>query len=361
MAFHYASEGNGSDVALPTLSTMENVRLEGLYKSLADIDRNIQAYAYPAMFTIGGFWNLLIMVYFIEFNLKKGLKRMSSYHFHVIHLALTDLLVNVGNGILKHYKSKLSWELGKWGCILFERFVMVICLLASSWNLVFISYSRYRSIVYPLAKRLSKRKCSLISLIIWMVPCLANIYPFMKTKLLKLPPKGALICMADLSSQLRMVHFSANFLLDSFIPLALMLYFYRKMARAMTQEENANHLSSQSHHNNRRALKIIRRLVFLFTISVVTTRFLLFLRVFLDMYAFKRPPFYKIIMMHNMISSSFVHILFYSNNMLNIFIYAKMIPGFRRFLLTFFTFGMYERRNVINRSDEQTSIETTTH
>ena len=56
-----------------------------------------------------------------------------------------------------------------------------------------------------------------------------------------------------------------NYVLDSFIPVALMLYFYHKMSKAMRSDEKANTfaLSDQSRLRNRTALRTIRGLILL--------------------------------------------------------------------------------------------------
>ena len=104
----------------------------------------------PVLLGIGSFWNILVIVYFIRINGKK-LKKMSSYHFLVINLAIADLITTVASAIYYHYAVQTSWELGEFGCVFMMSFVGYVCPLASTWILVLISYARYRSIIDTLS------------------------------------------------------------------------------------------------------------------------------------------------------------------------------------------------------------------
>ena len=117
-----------------------------------------------------------------------------------------------------------------------------------------------------------------------------------------------------------------------------------------TQEnENAFTLNDQSRQRNRKALRTIKGLILLFTVTVIPVRvFSVLIWVFVPYATEARPLFFRAADIFDVLTMPILTLFFYLNNVLNIFVYAKMIPDFRRFLLTVFTFGIYGRRNAIN-------------
>ena len=96
----------------------------------------------PIFNGIGAIGNILIIVYFLKINWKK-LKKMSSYHYLLIHLAVADFIVCTG-GIPSNMT---MYNLGEFGC----RYLMLLFAGvsggASCYLLVIISFARYRAIV----------------------------------------------------------------------------------------------------------------------------------------------------------------------------------------------------------------------
>ena len=115
------------------------------------IHNNIQT----PMLCFGVLGNLLIIVYFLNLNWNK-LRRMSSYHFLLINLALSDALACGGTAFLLHNVMKPSWELRKSGCICVMNVFINICPMASCLLLIATSYARYRRIVTPFKRKLNK-------------------------------------------------------------------------------------------------------------------------------------------------------------------------------------------------------------
>ena len=342
---------NFNNTAIPPSSTLvpyfpEETELLNLAKKITN---EFFLYVYPPVFGIGSSWNMLIIIYFIKTN-SKNLRKMSSHHFLIVCLSTSDLFVSIGMTIpMYYYSHSESWKFGEFGCSIVFPFIKNACPMISTWILVLISFARYRSIVYPLHARISKRKYGLACLLILIFSCLSNIRMFLKTKLKETQDSSK--CSFTGSKNDLLIQITLNYSLDSFIPLAIMLIFYYKMKKRMIAEEKANSfaLNDQSRQRNRRALRIIKGLIFLFTVTVILVR--LFIIYFSNLNKYIRntnPLFKKIFNTFYLTKYPLVVMTFYFNNILNIFIYAKMIPGFRRFLLTVFTFGLYGRRNAIN-------------
>ena len=281
---------------------------------------------------------------------------MSSYHFLIINLALIDLSICSGIAIFSHFLVKESWELPAFACPILDVYFTEVVPMTSCWALTLIFFARYRSIAHPMSVKMNKKKYGLACFLIWIIPALINIYDFMKVKKMYDFEDKVYVCVFETTEEKNSVikpQAVVNYLLDSFIPLALMLYFYHKMSKAMPRDEHANtfSLSDQSRSRNRAALRTVRGLILLFTFTVVTTRIMDFVKRVMSYYhdREKDPPnFYIIFAIFNTVTEPLNFLLYYSNNILNILIYARMIPGFRRFLLAVFTFGLYHRKNPIN-------------
>ena len=141
-----------------------------------------------------------------------------------------------------------------------------------------------------------------------------------------------------------------NWFSDSIIPFIIMLLLYRKMKKRMNADENENSfaLNGQSRQRNRRALRTIRGLTWLFASTVIPVRiYTIFFSGLYPEIMNDEQLVFQIIDVFAGLLNPWIELIYYMNNILNIFIYAKMIPGFRRFLLTVFTFGMCGRRNAI--------------
>ena len=310
---------------------------------------------FPGLAAIGGFWNLLIIVYFVKINLKKGLKRMSSYHFLIINLALIDLSICSGIAIFSHFLVKESWELPAFACPVLDVYFTDTASVTSCWVLTLISFARYRSIVHPMSVKINKKKYGLAGFLIWVIPAVINIYDLIKVKKVYDSEDGTYSCeyVTQEDDQIIDTQTVVNSVLDSFIPLALMVYFYRKMSKAMHRDEHANtfSLSNQSRLRNRTALQTIKGLTLLFIYTVLTTRVLHFIKNVMRYYYKQNSPkskFYIVFGIYIHATKPLNIPLFFSNNMLNVFIYARMIPGFRRFLLAVFTLGLYSQRDTVN-------------
>ena len=293
----------------------------------------------PTAFGIGGVWNLLIIIYFVKVNFRR-LKKMSSYHFLVIHLALTDLLTCTSSAIFPQYVGQ-NWQMGEFMCIIILAVGKNIVPMVSTITLIFISYSRYRVIVHPFQPKISKTKAALMCLAAWALACLSHIHSLMNSKL----QRGyGPVCQIIMNMEQFLTKSIVQHIFDSFVPLGIMFYLYYKIQKSLNAEQNSNNfqLTDQSRQRNQTALRTVRGLIFLFAITVIPVRCLALISLAFGMYAFKsRPLFSTMLFTYNMLMDPIMIFTLNMNYVLNIFIYAKMIPGFRKFLLTVFTLGMY--------------------
>ena len=292
--------------------------------------------------TFGTIGNLLIIIYFVKINLKKKLKNMSSYHFIINMLAVADLLACLGESVLSSYWSKQSWELGEFECRFLVDFASCVCPMASSWLLVFLSYVRYRSLVQPFKTRISKRKCGAVCFTIWLVSFVNCIYVFINRKLFfEMDYEGhlRLQCKIRTSTSNILAYDVSYMFLDSVFPVALMTHFYRKIKQKIDDDKtNSFELNPQSRQRNHTALKTIRSLIMVYIICVCPARIIYAFLHTVNIYAQREPLFHATLISYISVIRALTVFTYYFNNLLNVFVYAKMMTGFRQFLIHVLTF-----------------------
>ena len=319
-------------------------QLSVVHRHISTINIYTMKFVLPAILGIGSFWNFLIIIYFVKIHFKRLTKR-TSYHFLIINLAVTDLLTTAGSSIYYHYAFKPSWKLGKFGCIIFANFMGHVCPAVSSWILVLITYSRYRRIVYPFGARISKRKIAVVCFCIWALAFPLNIYPFINTQLVALND-GRLVCKDDGVSLTRLINNAVSYSLQSFVPSAIMSFLYVKMRKKMQQGNTLNE-NPQVQQRNRAVLKTILGLVVLYASTILPVRVISLILRSLVYYGIDDQYLNLMLTIYMLGLYPIMTLNYFMNNILNIFIYAKMMPDFRKFVIRVHTFRLPDGRSVL--------------
>ena len=207
-----------------------------LFKIL-DIRNFIWNYIQTPLLSFGVLGNLLIIAYFLKLNWN-NLKIMSSYHFLLINLALSDALACGGTAFLLHHLMKPAWELGKFGCTYLTNIFFNITPMASCLLLITTSYARYRRVVTPFKRKLNKIQYGITCLIIWVLSSIAHVHYFINRKLVEV--NGNLQCLyfgPEFSNQLFV------FVWDILVAVAIMVYFYIKIKAKLDREDIIQTLS----------------------------------------------------------------------------------------------------------------------
>ena len=271
---------------------------------------------------------------------------MSSYHFLIIILAIVDSLACLLACLTTHYFSLPIWTLGILGCKILSLFYSVYPM-TSCWVLLLISYERYRTIIQPFKPRISKRKYCTACIFLWLLACAANM-AIMVTYDLVIMPNGDVQCTNTGKTLQKLISYSVLDLIDSVIPVILMVWFYRKIKHQMDVNELSNNfsLSNISWQRNRIALKTIKGLNLVYIIAVLPTRVISKLGIALHYYLEDSQPLFGLTLKsYIFILYGVVFATFYLNNIMNVFVYARLISGFQRFLINIFTFGILNCRN----------------
>ena len=246
-------------------------------------------YIYIFVFSIGCIGNTLIITYFINVNRKK-LKKMSAYHFLLILLAIVDLIVCI-TAILDKVVASLQIKMLDYQIILGWTAIYI---------LVIISYLRYKAITSPLKRRWSKKCYFLLCLICFCCcTCLWIIY-------LRYDKKAHYI----------------NFLAFDIAPLTILCFFLFKMTNDLKKRTAI--ANDQTRKRNKIALNTVKYLITIYFLTVVLVQIVEIIMV--DHFETFRKN--AILNIFTAALSQFYLI----NNMINVFVYARFMKGFRHFL-----------------------------
>eukprot|EP00111_Clytia_hemisphaerica_P021432 TCONS_00063075-protein len=330
-------------------TTVSSQAQKDLLKIL-EIRNSIWNYIQTPMLSFGVLGNLIIIIYFLNLNWNK-IKKMSSYHFLLINLALSDTLACGGTAFLLHYFMKPAWELGRFGCIFVMNVFINICPMASCLLLIATSYARYRRIVTPFKRRLNKKQYSIVCLFIWILSSLTYLHYFMNRKVVEID--GNLQCRyfgEEFANQ------SYGFVWDIFIAVTVMVYFYIKIKQRLDHADISSQFASNdaSRQRNRLVLRTLKALIVVYVIFAYPGRIFALIGNALFYYGSKENPPNQDLMNAGI---SLVHIiamfLYFSNNIVNVFVYFKLMPEFRSFVLTIMTLGIYKKKGTSKNKPEK--------
>ena len=113
------------------------------------------------IFTIGVPGNCLVFWFYLTRN---SISKMSTYHFFILQLALSDYIICVGLPLVEIYDSVTGttnknekYVFGEFVCEHFVATPYHISPAVSAWMLVALSFERYWKIVNPFRRRRRRR------------------------------------------------------------------------------------------------------------------------------------------------------------------------------------------------------------
>lgn len=292
-------------------------------ESRESLHQQILGYITLVIFTIGCIGNMLIIIYFKKVDRKK-LKSMSAYHFLITILAILDLnvcamkvvdttlmIIYFNERINTNISEKVQGHLSSY----YYR-----CLTATSiYILVIISFLRYRRITNPFTPTWGKITYLMLCLLSW---CFCSGIWWLLT----------------------IVQFSKPYIIDSItngvVPFIVLCFFYYKMSKSLnTDSKNNNNndnskskglsnctkaANNQIRERNTIALRTVKYLIVIYFVTVVLVKIVV--------YSTMSYPSIKTDSKNFLIYRSYIDFFYLINNVGNVFVYAKLIRGFRCFL-----------------------------
>ena len=266
---------------------------------------------FAPFFCLGIIGNLLIVLHFLRVN-RNAIKRMPVYHYLVIVLAVNDFIVCAiasFHAIARNTDLYVNKKIRVY--LIPFRVAIFCCVSFSIWILVLISFARYRSILYPFAtsgKWTKKRYTGII--------CVTFAILFV------------ILLVQYIPNETNHFLLTLRAFTECIIPLISMCFFYYKIAQYMKRnQENVTQNQQQIHERNRTALKTLKYLILVYFLSVVVVRIFILIIKFNEDY-FTDLLTYPI---KDAITQTF-NCLYYINNVLNVFVHAKMDADFRKFV-----------------------------
>ncbi|XP_066935793.1 rhodopsin, GQ-coupled-like [Clytia hemisphaerica] len=292
------------------------------------------------LFLMGTIGNIFIIVYYGS----KSKSKRSKYTLFLVHLAITDLIACI---FVPVYNLPIELT-GRWyyGRFLCEYTVFApsgITIYSSCWILFGILYERYRSIVFPLKRRLEGWEIHLFCACTWIVSTIAHVPYFLATHHVRDENTGQYYCLNNVVSQLEIKtivsYYIARFIAQALIPVIIMVYFFVQIQKQLSNSNrfittrSFSTLSLSAPIRNKAVLKSIRITLIIFSVTVLLNNMAHIVRVVASRYY---PKIWKTSIALRMIVEFFIRLLAI-NNVSNCFVYAGNMKPFRKFVMDVFT------------------------
>ena len=321
---------------------------------------DVSLYKFIPIFLVGLLGNMTIIVYFLKIYGWRRIRKISNYHFLIILLAMVDLVVIILNTVdTTVLKLRITARDVDKISIVSSIILQKGSNTTSCWLLVILSYERYRSIVHPFNVSLKKRFILMGFLLIWVACLLVNWPVFMTFYIGRSPGAG-------LEGDESLLYSIIPLMLDCVLPSTVLVFYNWQISRYLKKntfphynnetavneappavsstvkrdEATSSNRSSSSqcrrNKKNETANKTLRNLVIIYICCVWPGRLINNASFFVIKY---NTLFYFENYVVVCVVEESLDFLMFLNNVINVFVYAVLIPKFRSFLLKLFTCG----------------------
>ena len=288
------------------------------------------------LFLLGTIGNIFIIVYYGS----KSKSRRGKYTLFLVHLAITDLVACI---FVPVYNLPIEltghWYYGRFLCKYTIFAPSGITIYSSCWILFGILYERYRSIVFPLKRRLEGWEIHLFCACAWIVSIIAHVPYFMATHHVRNETTGHYQCLNKVVSQLEsksiVSYYVVRFIMQAFLPVVIMIYFFVRIQKQLSNSNrfvatrSCSTLSLSAPLRNKAVLKSLRVALIIFSVTVLLNNMAHVLRVIASRYY---PKTWLRSTELRMIVEFFIRLLAI-NNVSNCFVYAGNMKPFRKFVI----------------------------
>lgn len=192
------------------------------------------------MFIVGCLGNTLIIIFF-TWTRGGGTLRRHPYTLFLVHLAVADFIACFVVPIY-YIPQDLTgghWYYGKFLCEYTIFIATGVTMYASCWILFGIIYERYRSLVHPLHRKMTRKYIHLFCFGAWILSFLFHIPYFMATSLTE-NESGVLQCKSSPASIFKdptmyIVYYALRLVFQSFLPVMLMVFYFVRITRAISK------------------------------------------------------------------------------------------------------------------------------
>ena len=306
--------------------------------------------AYAIFCAIGLVGNSIVISHFTIQNFRK----MKSYPFLIISLAVIDSLHCLYMALYNSLSYEPDWVMGKFICQN-GLFIQTHALPnLTYWLLILISFQRYRTIMRPFNTKIKIKTYAVIvtlMVVFWgvmtyVITYHSGVQPMVYgrdtrgRRICTLPQSGVKITKLDYY-----LHSLPYGFLQS-IPVFIMSYYFVRLWRHLKHEAMASHNNAQTmariQSRNKKALKVLFLLIVCFVLSAFPSRIYLYFynyfRIF-ELGEMMKHDHYKALMA----TGNAMQLLAMGNSIVNCFVYALFMKDFRKYFVNVITFGLVDR------------------
>jgi len=272
---------------------------------------------YIFILVVGVFMNFVSMLYFGF--LKKGYR--SKYRYFIAHLSFADLLccfiipiLTIGE-LLEHGK----WSFGEITCIYLHPIGRLSGLI-SAWILCGLTFERYRALTDPF-KRFSTRAIHVFFVIIWSV---ALVFSFIISSSKKVSDGVCGHYRTPVTHYINIIKAWIKIV----VPSLIMTVLYIRLSIFLKRQQKLRVDILQSTLPQKKSMKIILHSLILYLVTIFPT---FICSMMINIQDIENGNFNYLERTKTL--KSFVLLLYYSNSVFNVFIYAGRFKDFRKFIM----------------------------
>ena len=308
---------------------------------------------------IGVVGNFSVLVYLLNLH-KKNFRKMGSYHFLITVLAVLDIICCISTTTAYYFDWQIEWKLGKVACIVSLPLLVYALPNISFWVVGLLAYERYRNIVHPFARKLGIKVYCILLILITLLSTPSyyfgemlenkrtfrayNNIEYCQVHFLDVLPVGFCVGASGIVTMV---------ILPAIINIVCVRRIFKYIKQNSMQvpkqnEENFNNnnitkTNSSKTRGNRNAFKILVLLVLIYILSVLPGRLYMFgwgYNYFITgEFNFDFDTRHYALLWISIVA----RILFLTNNVVNFLVYAYMMKGFRKFLISIVTLGILKK------------------
>ena len=311
--------------------------------------------------TIGVIGNSLVIVYFFYLH-KKNFRKMGSYHFLITVLAVLDIICCISTTAAYYFDWQIEWSGNETLCLVTFPLAVFAFPNISFWVVGLLAYERYRNIVHPFAKKLGIKVYCILLMLITLLSSSCYYFGSLVERRDFHRHNTAKYCQFNIR-KLIYTNFhigSSSIAILATSPFFINLFFVVKISsyiktNSMTlppesksnrnndnRQNDSSNIGNFINKRNRSALRTLVLLMLIYILSVAPGR--IFMYRYGNYFLFEQESLNFDTKHYALLWISIVaRILFLTNNVVNFLVYAYMMKGFRKFLISIVTLGILKK------------------
>ncbi|XP_066928722.1 neuropeptide FF receptor 2-like [Clytia hemisphaerica] len=286
------------------------------------------------IFIIGVPGNCLIFCFYLT---RSSLSKMSTYHFFILQLALSDFIICIGLPVVEvndSFAETISpgsngkyYFFGKFICEHFVDTPYHISPAVSAWMLVALSFERYWKIVNPFKRQMNKKVAAVIAALVWCTAYCAMLPLSLRFKY----DEDTQTCENNREDFFAEFYHSCvqSLCVECIFPSLAIGFLYKKTKdHLMGQENDPNTPDPLNEETRKRRIKAVQTIKWLYCLFLATMLPGRIVHVVRSVILKNLTEYDLALVVFIMVFEKYI----YCNNTINVFIYAWKNRDFRNVL-----------------------------